>query len=211
MRSSTSSIIPSSTNSVATGNVVLSTAGQAELAQLAAADKAAGDQPAVEIADPTGFINTSSTFTLSSLIGKKPILLDFWTYSCINCVRTIPYLDAWYQKYAGSGLEIVGIHTPEFDFEKNIANVQNAVTQYGIKYPVVLDSDQGTWNAYNNLYWPNEYLIDMAGYIVHEQVGEGNYSETEAAIQKVLQQRATILGLDPGAIPTGTIDMTAAD
>jgi thiol-disulfide isomerase/thioredoxin len=181
------------------------------LAQLAAADKATGDQPAVEIVDPTDFINVSSTFTLSSLIGKKPILLDFWTYSCINCVRTIPYLNAWYQKYASSGLEIVGIHTPEFDFEKNLANVQNAVTQYGIKYPVVLDSNQGTWNAYNNLYWPNEYLIDMAGYIVHNQVGEANYPETEVAIQNVLQQRATILGLDPNTIPTGTVDVTTAN
>jgi thiol-disulfide isomerase/thioredoxin len=185
--------------------------GPVALAQLAAADKAAGNQPAVEIVDPTGFINVSSTFTLSSLIGKKPILLDFWTYSCINCVRTIPYLNAWYQKYASSGLEIVGIHTPEFDFEKNITNVQSAVTQYGITYPVILDSNQGTWNAYNNLYWPNEYLIDMAGYIVHNQVGEGNYSETEAAIQKVLQQRATILGLDPATVPTGIVDVAAVN
>ena len=129
------------------------------------ADKAAGDQPAIEIADPTGFINVAPGFKLSSIIGQKVILLDFWTYSCINCVRTIPYLNAWYQKYASSGLEIVGIHTPEFDFEKNITNVQNAVAEYGIHYPVILDSNQGTWNAYNNLYWPHEYLIDMAGYI----------------------------------------------
>jgi hypothetical protein len=126
-------------------------------------------------------------------------------------VRTIPYLNAWYQKYESSGLVIVGIHTPEFDFEKNITNVQNAVTQYGIKYPVILDSNMGTWNAYNNLYWPNEYLIDMAGYIVHNQVGEGNYAESEAEIQKVLTQRATILGLDPSTIPTGTVNVTAAN
>jgi thiol-disulfide isomerase/thioredoxin len=208
--STVSSSVASSSS--ATGrNVILRSAEQVALAQLAAADKATGDQPAVEIVDPTDFINVSSTFTLSSLIGKKPILLDFWTYSCINCVRTIPYLNAWYQKYASSGLEIVGIHTPEFDFEKNLANVQNAVTQYGIKYPVVLDSNQGTWNAYNNLYWPNEYLIDMAGYIVHNQVGEANYPETEVAIQNVLQQRATILGLDPNTIPTGTVDVTTAN
>lgn len=199
----------SSTTSTANAAPALQGTGNAALQQLATADKAAGDQPALEIVDPTGFINVSSTFTLGSLIGKKAILLDFWTYSCINCVRTIPYLNAWYQKYEGSGLVVVGIHTPEFDFEKNITNVQNAVTQYGIKYPVILDSNMGTWNAYNNLYWPNEYLIDMAGYIVHNQVGEGNYAETEAAIQKVLTQRATILGLGPDSVPTGTVNVTA--
>ncbi len=194
------------------GNAVLSTSTlQTSLVEIAAADKAAGDQPAVEIVDPTGFINTSSTFTLSSLIGKKVVLLDFWTYSCINCVRTIPYLNAWYQKYKDYGLEIVGIHTPEFDFEKELSNVQNAVQEYGIHYPVILDSNYGTWDAYNNLYWPNKYLIDMAGYIVHNQVGEGSYAESEAEIQKELQQRATILGLDPNSIPTGTVNVAAAN
>lgn len=191
--------------------IPLSSAERSSLGQLAAADKAAGDQPAIEIADPTGFINVSSTFTLSSLIGQKVILLDFWTYSCINCVRTIPYLNAWYQKYAPYGLEIVGIHTPEFDFEKDINNVQNAVAEYGIHYPVILDSNYGTWDAYNNLYWPNEYLIDMAGYIVHNQVGEGNYPESEAEIQKLLAQRAQILGLNVAAIPTSTVNVAAAN
>ncbi|HUC31115.1 MAG TPA: redoxin family protein, partial [Candidatus Paceibacterota bacterium] len=190
---------------------VLSLSVQTALAQIAAADKAAGDQPAIEIVDPTGFINTSSTFTLSSLIGHDVILLDFWTYSCINCVRTIPYLNAWYAKYNGLGFVVVGIHTPEFDFEKNITNVQNAVQEYGIHYPVILDSNYGTWDAYNNLYWPNEYLIDMAGYIVHNQVGEGNYAESEAEIQKLLVQRAQVLGLNPAAIPTSTVNITAPD
>jgi len=206
--------LPASTSSSAvnaTGAGQLSNGIKTALAQIATTDKAAGDPPAIEIADPTGFINTSSTFTLSSLIGNKVVLLDFWTYSCINCVRTIPYLNAWYQKYAPYGLVIVGIHTPEFDFEKNIANVQNAVTEYGIQYPVILDSDQGTWNAYNNLYWPHEYLIDMAGYIVHDHVGEGNYPETEAEIQKLLIQRAQVLGLNAAAIPTSTVDLTAAN
>ncbi len=156
------------------------------LAALAAEDQQAGYSPAIEIVDPTGFVNVSSSFRLRDLIGKEPFLLDFWTYSCINCLRTIPYLNAWYGRYHSQGLEIVGIHTPEFDFEKDIANVSAAVAKYGIQYPVVLDSDYGTWNAYNNLYWPHEYLVDMAGYIVHDQVGEGNYAETEGAIQKVL-------------------------
>lgn len=189
----------------------LSASVRAALAVIAAADKANGDQSAIEIADPTGFINVSSTFRLSSVIGSKVILLDFWTYSCINCVRTIPYLNAWYQKYASQGLVIVGIHTPEFNFEKNIANVQAAVNQYGIKYPVILDSNQGTWDAYNNLYWPHEYLIDMAGYIVHDQVGEGYYAETEADIQKLLAQRATVLGTNSTAIATSTVNIQASN
>jgi len=191
--------------------ITWSSGEKVSIEQLAAADKAAGDSPAIEFADPTGFINVAPGFTLSSIIGKKVIMLDFWTYSCINCVRTIPYLNAWYQKYASSGLEIVGIHTPEFDFEKNITNVQNAVAEYGIHYPVILDSNYGTWNAYNNLYWPHEYLIDMAGYIVHDQVGEGNYDETEAEIQKLLTRRAQILGENTVAIPASTVNITPSN
>jgi len=192
-------------------STILSTSVVTSLKQIAAADQAAGDQPAIEIADPTGFINVSSTFTLSSLVGHDVILLDFWTYSCINCVRTIPYLNAWYQKYAPYGLVIVGIHTPEFDFEKELTNVQNAVAEYGIHYPVILDSNYGTWNAYNNLYWPAEYVIDMAGYVVHNQIGEGSYAESEAEIQKLLIERAQVLGLSTADIPTGTVDIATAN
>ena len=207
----TSTVTGDMTDTTSTGstttNIPTSPIAKNALAQLAAADKKAGDQPAIEIVDPTGFVNVSSTFKLSSLIGNKVILLDFWTYSCINCVRTIPYLNAWYQKYKDQGLVIVGIHTPEFDFEKNITNVQNAVKQYGIQYPVILDSNQGTWNAYNNLYWPHEYLIDLAGYIVHDHIGEGSYDETESEIQSLLTQRATILGASPSAIATSTVNV----
>lgn len=179
------------------------------LTALAAQDKQAGDSSAIEIADPTGFINASSSFRLANLIGKKVILVDFWTYSCINCIRTIPYLNAWYGRYRDQGLEIVGIHTPEFDFEKNYANVSQAVAQDGIKYPVVLDSNYGTWTAYSNRYWPHEFLIDLAGYIVHDQIGEGNYSETEMTIQKLLAERSAILGAQIGTqtapMPTSTV------
>ena len=122
-------------SNVTGGNVVLSSAGQAALAQLAAADKEAGDQPAVEIVGPTGFINVSSTFTLASLIGKEPVLLDFWTYSCINCVRTLPYLKEWYNKYKDKGFVLVGVHTPEFEFEKNIDNaIKNNILLRKIKF-----------------------------------------------------------------------------
>ena len=155
---------------------------------------------AKEFADLQGFINTNP-FKLSSIVGKKVVLIDFWTYSCINCLRTIPYLNAWYAKYHDLGLEIVGVHTPEFDFEKDYGNVSKAVTQLGIKYPVVLDSNQGTWNAYQNLYWPNEYLIDIDGFIVHNQIGEGDYNKTEQAIQSALRERDVALGLNEN-IPT---------
>jgi thiol-disulfide isomerase/thioredoxin len=180
------------------------------LADIAAADKQAGYQPAIEIVDPTGFINVSSTFTLGSLIGKKVILLDFWTYSCINCIRTLPYLTSWYQKYQNQGLVVVGIHTPEFDFEKDIANVTAATKQYGITYPVVLDSNYGTWTAYGNLYWPHEYLIDIAGYIVHDHVGEGDYDTTEGIIQSLLKQRAMALGSST-IISTSTVTVEPAN
>ena len=179
--------------------------GGLTLQALAAADQKAGYQPAIEIADPTGFVNASSSFKLADLIGTNVILLDFWTYSCINCIRTIPYLNAWYDRYHDQGLAIVGIHTPEFDFEKDITNVRSAVKKYGIEYPVVLDSDYGTWTAYGNLYWPHEYLIDMAGYIVHDQIGEGNYDETEGEIQKLITQRDQIIGLQTALMPTSTV------
>ena len=165
---------------------------------------------AKEITDPTGFINspngtTSAPFTLSQFAGNKVVLLDFWTYSCINCERTIPYLNAWYQKYKDYGLEIVGVHSPEFDFEKQYSNVAAAVKQYGIQYPIVLDSDMGTWHAYNNQYWPAEYLINVDGFVVHQGIGEGNYAETEEAIQAALKQRDQVLGL-PDNVPTGLVN-----
>lgn len=159
---------------------------------------------AKELVDPSGFINTPA-FKLSDIAGKKVVLVDFWTYSCINCQRTIPYLNAWYAKYKDYGLEIVGVHTPEFDFEKNYSNVAAAVQKAGIKYPVVLDNNMGTWNAYSNQYWPNEYLVDIDGYVVHNQIGEGNYAETEQAIQKALAERDQVLGIKQ-VIPTGTVD-----
>ncbi len=200
---------PSSSVSVSAGTSAAAaptgTLNMAALQALAVADQKAGYQPALEIVDPTGFVNASSSFRLANLVGKNIILLDFWTYSCINCIRTIPYLNAWYDRYHDQGLEIVGIHTPEFAFESNISNVQAAVQKYGIQYPVVLDSDYGTWTAYGNLYWPHEYLIDMAGYIVHDQIGEGNYSETEGEIQRLIAERDQILGLQPAAMPTSTV------
>ncbi|HEY4519621.1 MAG TPA: redoxin family protein [Candidatus Paceibacterota bacterium] len=154
--------------------------------------KQQGD-PYREIANPAGFVNTDG-ITIKELVGTKVIIVDFMTYSCINCQRTFPYLNAWYKKYKDQGLEIVGIHTPEFAFEKNIDNVRDAMKRFGIMHPVVLDNDYGTWNAYGNRYWPNKYVIDIHGNIVYSHAGEGAYEETEMKIQELLRERAEVLG-----------------
>ena len=146
-----------------------------------------------EIANPSGFVNTSP-LKIADLVGKKVVLLDFMTYSCINCQRTFPYLKAWYEKYKDQGLEIVAIHTPEFAFEHKIENVEMAMKQFGLSFPVVLDNDYGTWNAYANQYWPHKYLIDIDGFIRYDHIGEGGYDETESQIKSLLMERAKRLG-----------------
>lgn len=123
--------------------------------------------------------------TVEGLKGKV-ILVDFWTYSCINCVRTQPYLKDWYSTYKDSGFEIIGVHAPEFSFEKNITNVKKAVEDAGLKYPVGLDNDFSTWAAYKNQYWPASYLIDSEGNVRRVHYGEGGYKETEQAIRQLL-------------------------
>lgn len=147
---------------------------------------ASAAQQAKEITSPDGFINTK-TVSLADLKGKKVALVDFWTYSCINCQRNIPYLNAWYEKYKDHGFTILGVHTPEFDFEKKIENVQAAVKKFGIKYPVIIDNDHSTWNSYGNQYWPRKALVNIKGEIVYRHIGEGNYDETEKAIQQALK------------------------
>jgi thiol-disulfide isomerase/thioredoxin len=141
----------------------------------------------------TSYINTNGT-RLSDLKGKV-VLVDFWTYSCINCIRTLPYLVDWNQKYSDKGLVIVGIHSPEFEFEKNINNVKQAVTRFGIKYPVLLDNDHETMNAFQNSYWPRKYLVDSEGYIRYDHIGEGGYAETENAIRSLLAESSNQQGL----------------
>jgi len=150
-------------------------------------------ESAKEVSTPDGFINTSE-ISISELIGKKVILVDFWTYSCINCQRTIPYLNSWHEKYADEGLVIFGVHTPEFEFEKDYENVKRAVEKFGIKYPVILDNDYSTWTAYRNSYWPRKYLIDIDGFIVYDHIGEGAYEETEKKIVEALNERSQVLG-----------------
>ncbi len=116
----------------------------------------------------------------------KVVLIDFWTYSCINCLRTLPHLKAWWATYHPKGLVIVGVHTPEFAFEHDSGNVREAVQRLGVKYPVALDGDYGTWNAWSNQYWPAEYLIDRNGHVRHAHFGEGEYDKTEQLIRRLL-------------------------
>lgn len=164
---------------------------------------------AQELASTHGFINTAP-FTIKDLIGKKVVLVDFWTYSCINCQRTLPYLNAWYEKYRNEGLEIVAVHTPEFGFEKEYENVARAVKQFGIQYPVVLDNDYGTWRAYENQYWPHKYLVDIDGFIVYDHIGEGSYGETESKIQELLKERKDRMKMATD-ISTGTVAPAEAE
>ena len=181
------------------------TASEETDAQSRIAAKASQYPLAPEITNPSGFINTDGQpITIAEFRGKKAVLIDFWTYSCINCQRTLPYVKAWYDKYSDKGLEIISVHTPEFGFEKVLSNVQDAVKGFGIKYPVVLDNDYGTWSAFQNQYWPRKYLIDIDGFVVYDHAGEGDYDVTEAAIQKILAERDSVLGIKT-AMPEGTV------
>jgi thiol-disulfide isomerase/thioredoxin len=148
---------------------------------------------APELTGIKGYINTANnqSIKLSDYKGKV-VLIDFWTYTCVNCIRTIPYLNTWYDRYSDQGFIIIGVHSPEFEFEKNPNNVKDAVNKFGIKYPVVLDSDHKTWTAYQNNYWPRDYLIDTQGYIRDDHIGEGGYNDTEKTIQTLLAERAVL-------------------
>ncbi len=158
--------------------------------------KAAVYEKAPELVSPDGYLNTGGKpITIGEFKGKKVVLIDIWTYSCINCQRTLPYIKAWYDKYKDQGLEIIAVHTPEFAFEKVPENVKKAAANFGIEYPVVLDNEYKTWNAFGNQYWPRKYLIDIDGYIVYDHAGEGGYEEAEEAIQKALAERAERLDL----------------
>lgn len=119
-------------------------------------------------------------------LGGKVVLVDFWTYSCVNCVRTIPHIREWYKKYKDEGLVIIGIHAPEFEFEKDPKNVERAMKEYGITWPVLLDNEHLNWNNFANQYWPAKYLADGDGNIAYFHSGEGGYAETERQIRKLL-------------------------
>jgi thiol-disulfide isomerase/thioredoxin len=143
---------------------------------------------APELVGIAGYINTDSDISIQNLKGKV-VLVDFWTYTCINCIRTLPYLKSWHDKYEDDGLVIVGVHTPEFEFEKDYNNVQDAVNKYDLKYPVVQDNNYVTWNAYRNRWWPHKYLVDIDGFVRYDHIGEGSYEETERIIQELLKEK----------------------
>ncbi len=140
--------------------------------------------PAAEFTGIDNWLN-SKPLTIAGLRGKV-VLVDFWTYSCVNCIRTLPYVESWYQKYASQGLVIVGVHTPEFAFEHDAGNVAAAIARFGITYPVAQDNEYATWNAYTNEYWPADYLIDATGHLRNAHFGEGDYVQTEDDIRALL-------------------------
>jgi thiol-disulfide isomerase/thioredoxin len=133
--------------------------------------------------------HNSAPLDIASLRGKV-VLVDFWTYGCINCVNTLPHVTALNAKYRDQGLVVVGIHTPEFPFERSASNVQAALKRHGITYPVAQDNDSKTWNAYDNRYWPAQYIVDQRGQIVYQHDGEGQYEQMDSIIKKLLNAKS---------------------
>jgi thiol-disulfide isomerase/thioredoxin len=167
--------------------------GAAAITTLAASPAAA---PVATIAgsnhtapDFTGIDNwlNSSPLTMQQLRGKV-VLVDFWTYTCVNCIDVLPHVKAWNQEFSNQGLVVVGVHTPEYPFERNTDNVKGAVKRLGITFPVAQDNHYATWNAYDNQYWPAFYLVDKKGRVVYTHFGEGNYEQTEAKIKSLLAE-----------------------
>jgi cytochrome c biogenesis protein CcdA/thiol-disulfide isomerase/thioredoxin len=152
-----------------------------------------GEAP--EFTDTQQWFNTPGDrpLTMRGLRGRV-VLIDFWTYSCVNCIRTLPYLKAWNERYGKDGLTIVGVHTPEFPFEREAGNVEAAIAREGIEYPVVQDNEQGTWNAYGNQYWPAEYFVDATGHVRYAHFGEGEYGEKEKVIRELLAEAGHRVG-----------------
>lgn len=162
--------------------------------------------PAPNFAGITAWLNTAGDrpLSLASLRGKV-VLVDFWTYSCINCQRTLPHVEAWYGRYAKDGFVVVGVHTPEFAFEHVVSNVKDQASALGVRYPVAIDDSYDTWNAYSNQYWPADYLIDARGDVRHIHFGEGDYSGTEQLIRELVQAAHPGRALPP---PTSVPDET---
>ena len=173
--------------------------GHAGVAEGGGAEAAAGSKlpilgPAPDLTEPGQFFNTDGqAVSIHDLTGAgKTVLVDFWTYTCINCIRTLPEVESWYQRYQREGLVVIGVHTPEFPFERDAGNVAAAIDQNDLTYPVVQDNDYGTWDAFGNQYWPAKYLIDSHGNIRFAHFGEGDYDQTEDAIRSLLAERGSI-------------------
>ncbi len=164
--------------------------------------------PEIRVRDEKYWIN-SAPLTMKELKGKI-VLVDIWDYTCVNCIRTLPHIKDWYEKYKDKGLVIIGFHTPEFAFARERANVEEAVRRFGIKYPVVMDNDYEIWTSYANMYWPRKYLVDKDGVIRYDHAGEGGYEETEQKIQELLKQIIPDIELPAIAEDTGSIDKGGA-
>ena len=162
----------------------------------------------IQVQDPAYFVN-SDVFSLEDLRGEV-VLIDFWTYTCVNCIRTLPYLKDWHEKYGDLGLHIVGVHTPEFEFEKLRENVEEAIAEFDIGWRVVQDNDFLTWRAFNNRFWPAKYLIDKDGIIRYTHFGEGAYVETEEQIRDLLLDAGVNLaGIAPNTVEGPEFDERA--
>ena len=166
--------------------------------------------PERELDGLTNWLN-SEPLTIAELVARnRVVLVDFWTYTCVNCVRTLPRLRQWHERYAAHGLTIIGVHAPEFDFEREPDNVAEAVARLGIAYPVAQDNDYVTWQAFYNCCWPAKYLIGSDGALVYRHVGEGAYQSTERAIREALEAAGHDLsGVPPGADPDPDFDPVA--
>ena len=156
--------------------------------------------PERELTGLTGWINSAPLTIAGELEAGRVVLVDFWTYTCINCIRTLPYLREWHEKYAPHGLVIVGVHSPEFDFEHDAANVEAAMERLGVGWPVARDNDFKTWRAFENRFWPAKYLFGVDGRIAYSHYGEGEYLEAEREIRAAL----TAAGRDVSALPLGS-------
>ena len=151
------------------------------------AGQASAPAPAPEFTGIERWFN-SPPLTMAGLKGKV-VLVEFWTYECINCLHVMPHVKQWHQRYHDQGLVVVGVHTPEYDEERVAANVKAAIERFGIQYPVAQDNGYGTWDAYGNRFWPAMYLVDRDGKIVYRHYGEGDYDVTEARIRQLLSTR----------------------
>lgn len=169
------------------------------------------------IGGPEDWLNTDGTAL--RLYGKggllqsdtvRAIVVDFWEYTCVNCIRTMPYLAEWHRRYADKGLTIIGIHTPEFEFGKSKENVAAAAERFGLRYPLVNDAKMANWEAWGNVYWPRKYLVDSRGRVVYDHAGEGGYGETEAQIQRLLRAGRPRIELPPLMEPVRGADKPGA-
>ena len=188
-------------------DVAVAKSGDNKPNQLREPRKPAPGPQAAEVEGIAAWIN-SDPLTIEELKGRV-VLVDFWTYTCINCIRTFPYLKLWYSKYVDDGLVVLGIHTPEFDFEKDHDNVVQATLDNGIIWPVAQDNDYVTWRNYSNRYWPAKYLIDQDGVVRYTHFGEGGYGETEEQIRLLLAEAGADLSDDELVLPKDQeVDMT---